>query len=51
MRASIKAMEDVCKEIYENKSIKDLKDISSVKHVFELQNEQELKEAEKKYLP
>lgn len=50
MRASVFAMERVCKEIYEEVSIKNLKDISSVKHVFELQNENELKEAEKKYL-
>ena len=51
MRASIYAMENVCKDIYNNMSIKDLKNISTVKHVFELQNEDELKEAEKKYLP
>jgi len=51
MRASVFAMEKVCKNIYENTSIKDLKDISTVKHVFELQDEKELKEAEMKYLP
>ena len=51
MRASVFAMERVCKDIYDNLSIKNLKDISTVKHVFELQNEHELKEAEKKYLP
>jgi len=51
MRASVYAMERVCKDIYERKSINNLKDISSVKHVFELQDENELKEAEKKYLP
>ena len=51
MRASIYAMENVCKEIYNKVSIKDLNNISTVKHVFELQNEDELKEAEKKYLP
>jgi len=50
MRASVFAMERVCKQIYEEVSIKNLKDISSVKHVFELQNEDELQEAEKKYL-
>ena len=50
MRASVYAMERVCKDIYDNLSIKGLKDISTVKHVFELQNESELKEAEKKYL-
>jgi phosphoenolpyruvate phosphomutase len=50
MRASVYAMERVCKEIYNNVSIKDLKEISTVKHVFELQNEDELQEAEKKYL-
>lgn len=50
MRASVFAMERVCKQIYEEVSIKNLKDISTVKHVFELQNEDELQEAEKKYL-
>jgi phosphoenolpyruvate mutase len=50
MRASVYAMERVCKQIYEEVSIKNLKDISTVKHVFELQNEDELQEAEKKYL-
>jgi len=51
MRASVYSMERVCKEIYDNLSIKDLKEISSVNHIFNLQNEAELKEAEKKYLP
>jgi len=51
MRASVFAMEKVCKQIYEEVSIKNLKEISSVKHVFDLQGEDELKEAEKKYLP
>jgi phosphoenolpyruvate phosphomutase len=50
MRASVFAMERVCKQIYDEVSIKNLKDISTVKHVFELQNEDELQEAEKKYL-
>ena len=39
------------KRFYNKVSIKDLNNISTVKHVFELQNEDELKEAEKKYLP
>ncbi len=51
MRASVHAMEKVCKDIHDNVSIKDLNDIATVKHVFEIQNEKELKEAEKKYLP
>jgi len=51
MRASVHAMEKVCKDIYDNVSIKDLKDIATVKHVFEIQDEPELKAAEKKYLP
>lgn len=50
MRASVYAMEQVCKQIYAEVSIKNLKNISTVKHVFELQNEDELQEAEKKYL-
>jgi len=50
MRASVFSMERVCKQIYDEVSIKNLKDISTVKHVFELQNEDELQEAEKKYL-
>ena len=50
MRASVYAMEQVCKQIHEEISIKNLKNISTVKHVFELQNEDELQEAEKRYL-
>ena len=50
MRASVFAMEKVCQTIYKEISIKNLKDISTVKHVFELQNEDELQAAEKKYL-
>lgn len=51
IRASIYAMEQTCKTIYDMKSINNLKNIVSVKHIFDLQNEDELKEAEKKYLP
>ena len=51
MRSSVYAMEKVCKQIYETVSINDLVNISTIKHVFEIQNEDELQEAEKRYLP
>lgn len=51
MRSSVYAMEKVCKQIYETVSINDLVNISTIKHVFEIQNEDELHEAEKRYLP
>ena len=51
MRSCIYAMEKVCKQIYENVSINNLVNISTTQHVFELQNQDELQEAEKKYLP
>lgn len=50
MRAAVHAMEKTCKQIYETTSINNL-DITPVAHVFELQNEKELKSAEKIYLP
>lgn len=51
MRSCIYAMEKVCKQIYETVSINNLVNISSTQHVFELQNQDELQEAENKYLP
>jgi phosphoenolpyruvate phosphomutase len=51
VRASISAMENVCEKIFSTKSINNLSNISTVKHIFSLQNEEELSEAEKKYLP
>lgn len=51
MRASIGAMQSVCKQIKEEESIEKVeKRVVSVKEVFRLQNEDELKKAEKKYL-
>ena len=49
MRASIKAMEDVSKQIYENQSISNLENIKSVKDIFEYTKEAELKSDEKIY--
>jgi phosphoenolpyruvate phosphomutase len=51
MRASVTAMEGVCKQIYDTRGIGGLSHIASVKHIFELQNEAELSDAERRYLP
>lgn len=51
IRASITAMEDISRTIFNNNSINNISHISTVKHIFELQNESELANAEKKYLP
>lgn len=54
MRASIKAMQNATREIFLNQGLHTVEDkglVVPVKEVFRLQNEQELKEAEKKYLP
>ncbi|MEK4711623.1 phosphoenolpyruvate mutase [Sporosarcina sp. FSL K6-5500] len=52
VRAAITAMESVSKEIYENQSLVNVEGkVSTVGHIFELQGADELKEAEKKYLP
>jgi len=52
MRASIAAMQATAKEIYENRNIYCVQDqIVSVSEIFRLQGADELKEAEKKYLP
>lgn len=52
MRASVKAMEQVCERIMKDESLINVEsEIASVSHIFELQNDAELKEAEKKYLP
>jgi phosphoenolpyruvate phosphomutase len=51
MRASIKAIEDVSKQIFENQNIQELDDkIKTVKDIFEYTKEAELKEDEKKYM-
>lgn len=52
VRAAIKAMEQVTQKIFEDQSLINVEgNIASVSHVFELQGADELKEAEKKYLP
>jgi phosphoenolpyruvate phosphomutase len=51
MRASTYAMNEVCAQIQKTKSINALERLVTIKDVFELQDEQELAEAEKKYLP
>lgn len=52
MRASLKAMERVSRQIFENRSLSGVDDdVASVKDVFNLLNYKELEVAEKKYLP
>lgn len=52
MRAAISAMQDVTQQIYKDQSLVNVeKKVVPVKEVFRLQKDDELKEAEKKYLP
>eukprot|EP00126_Sphaerothecum_destruens_P011608 Sdes_comp20938_c0_seq19m18439 len=52
LRACVTAIQNTSKSIYENQSLVGVeKKIASVKEVFRLQNDSELKSAEKKYLP
>lgn len=52
MRASITAMQETAREIYETRTLKAVEPrIASVKEIFRLQDAAELKEAEKAYLP
>jgi len=52
VRASIQAMQQTSKQIFEKQSIAEVeKQVVSVNEVFRLQNEEELAVAEKKYLP
>jgi len=52
IRASITAMQSLTKDIYENESLINVEGkIASVAEIFRLQGADELKEAEKKYLP
>lgn len=52
MRASIAAMQNTSKKIFEEESLTGIEDkIVSVSEVFRLQNNAELEESEKKYLP
>ena len=51
MRASMKAIEETSKNIYENQSVNQVIDqVKTVKDIFEIQNVKELKQAENKYL-
>lgn len=52
MRASIKAMQDVCKTIYKEESLIPVENkIATVSEIFRLQRDNELVEEEKRYLP
>lgn len=52
LRASITAMQNTTQQIYKDQSLVNVeKKIAAVKEVFRLQKDDELKEAEKKYLP
>jgi len=52
MRAAIAAMQDVTQQIYKDQSLVNIeKKVVPVKEVFRLQKDDELKQAEKKYLP
>ena len=52
LRSSITAMQKTATEIYQSKSLKNIESqIVPVKEIFRLQNADELKQAEKKYLP
>ncbi len=52
LRASVQAMQETSKKIFEDQSLVNVeKKIVSVKEVFRLQNDKELSQAEKKYLP
>lgn len=52
LRSSISAMQNTVKQIYDDRSLANVeKAIVPVKEIFRLQNAQELKEAEKKFLP
>ncbi|CAK83598.1 unnamed protein product (macronuclear) [Paramecium tetraurelia] len=50
LRASVKAMQDTSKQIFERQNLLGLDQIASVKEVFRLQNEKGLEEDDKKYL-
>jgi phosphoenolpyruvate phosphomutase len=52
VRTSINAMQETCRTIYEEESVRNVEDeVVPVKEVFRLQNAQELLEAEDRYLP
>lgn len=52
LRASVQAIQQTTQQIYKDQSLVNVEDkIVSVKEVFRLQNDKELSDAEKKYLP
>jgi len=52
LRASIMAMKDICKKIHQQQTLMNIeKTIPTVEEIFRLQNEEELRQAEEKYLP
>jgi len=52
VRASVKAIQDTCKTIYDEQSLVNVEpNVVSVKEIFRLQKDHELVEAEKVYLP
>jgi phosphoenolpyruvate phosphomutase len=52
LRASIMSMQDICKKIYQQQTLMYIeKTIPSVEEIFRLQNEEEMRLAEEKYLP
>jgi len=52
VRAAITAMQSVCKQIYEQEALTAVEPaVASVKDIFRLQDEEELRTSEKKYLP
>lgn len=52
LRASVQAMQKTSQQIFNDKSLVNIeKNVASVNEIFRLQNEKELSNAEKKYLP
>jgi len=52
LRASVRAMQETSSQIFQMQSLAGVeKQVSTVKEVFRLQRDEELVEAEKKYLP
>jgi phosphoenolpyruvate phosphomutase len=52
LRVSITAMQQTAARLYQEKSLMGIeKEVASVKEIFRLQNDDELREAEKRYLP
>ncbi len=52
LRASVQAMQETTRQIFKDQSLINVEEkIVSVKEVFRLQNDKELSDAEKKYLP